>query len=80
MTAADGREHLLMSDGLRTVRLDVLAGTLSSGPTELHYRLAGLGSAERPLLTLRRFLALWHTAGFCRRSPRGPLDADASCP
>lgn len=64
--AADGREHLLISDGLHTIRIDVLAGSLASGPVELRYRLAGLASAERPLLTLGRLLALWRTGRFCR--------------
>lgn len=65
VTTADGREHLLISDGLRTIRIDVLAGTIARGPADLRYRLAGLASAERPLLTLRRLLALWRTGGFC---------------
>lgn len=63
---ADGREHVLISDGLRTIRLDVLAGTIAGGPAELRFLLNGLGSAERPLLTLRRLLALWRTGRFCR--------------
>jgi hypothetical protein len=66
VTAADGREHLLISDGLRSIRIDVLAGSIASGPVGLHYCLAGLETAERPLLTLRRLLALWRTGRFCR--------------
>jgi len=66
MTAADDREHLLISDGLRAIRIDVLAGTIVGGPAGLRYRLIGLASAERPVLTLRRFLALWRTGRFCR--------------
>ena len=62
--AADGREHLLISDGLHAVRIDVLAGTIAAGGVEFRYRLAGLASAERPVLTLRRFLVLWRTARF----------------
>lgn len=64
--APDGREHLLISDGLHTIRIDVLAGSLASGPVGLRYRLAGLASVECPLLTLRRLLALWRTGRFCR--------------
>lgn len=63
--AAD-REHLLISDGLRAIRIDVLAGGLANGPSELSYRLAGLSAAEPPLLTLRRLLMLWRTGTFCR--------------
>jgi hypothetical protein len=64
--AIDGREHLLISDGLRSIRIDVLTGSLAGGPVDLRYRLTGLKSAERPLLTLQRLLALWRTGGFCR--------------
>ena len=66
VTAADGCEHFLISDGLRSIRIDVLAGSIAGGPVELRYRLSGLASAERPLLTLRRFLAFWRTGRFCR--------------
>ena len=64
--AADGREHLLISDGLRAIRIDVVSGTIAGGKVTLRYRLAGLASAERPLLTLGRLLALWRTGRFCR--------------
>lgn len=64
--AADGREHLLISDGLHSIRINVLEGSIAAGPTELCYRLTGLASAEGPLLTLRRLLALWRTGRFCR--------------
>ena len=66
VSGADGREHLLISDGLRPIRIDVLSGTLAGGPVALRYQLAGLASAERPSLTLRRFLGLWRTGCFSR--------------
>lgn len=66
VTAAGDREHLLISDGLRAVRIDVLSGTIAGGPAELRYQLAGLALAERQVLTLRRLLALWRTGRFCR--------------
>jgi hypothetical protein len=66
VTSAGGREHLLISNGLHAIRLDVLGGTLAGGPVQLRYLLSGFESAERPLLTLRRFLALWRTGAFCR--------------
>lgn len=59
-----GQEHLLVSDGLRAIRVDLLSGSVRRGPVRLHYRLAGLASVERPLLTLRRLLALWRTGRF----------------
>lgn len=50
-------DHLLLSDGWRTIRLDTEAGLFAAGPVRLAYRLEGLGAAQAPLLTLRRFLA-----------------------
>jgi hypothetical protein len=72
--AVSGRsEHLLISDGRRAVRLDVLAGSVNEGPAELRYLLSGLAAAEKPLLTLRRFLALARTGRFARSlHPREP--------
>lgn len=61
-----GAEHVLLTDGLRTIRLDVLEGSISSSPVELRYLIAGLGSAELPLLTLRRLIALCRTGRFSR--------------
>ena len=66
VTARAGREHLLLSDGLRAIRIDVLTGTLLEGPVRLRYLIAGLASAEAPLLTLRRLLALGRTGRFSR--------------
>lgn len=65
--APSGEEHLLISDGLRSVRLDILAGTLTRGPIQLRYLLSGLASAEQPLLTLRRLLALCGAGRFSRQ-------------
>lgn len=56
--AGSGREHLLITDGLRALRLDVVAGSVREGPVQLRFLIAGLEAAERPLLTLRRLLAL----------------------
>ena len=64
-------EHLLLSDGLRTVRLDGPRGAFTSGPRTLRYSLQGLAAAERPLLALRRFLALCRS-GFFSRSLHPP--------
>lgn len=59
-------DHLLLSDGFRTIRLDAPTGTLTSGPVALRYSIDGVAAAERPLLTLRRFLALARTGRFSR--------------
>lgn len=64
--SADGAEHLLLSDGQRTLRLDVQRGSLANGPVELRYLLAGFASAEAPLLTLRRLLALQRSGRLAR--------------
>ena len=64
VTTPDGRERLLISDGFRTIRLDLLSGSSRQGPVSLQYRLSGFASAEQPLLTLRRLLALWRTGQF----------------
>jgi len=61
-----GGEHLLLSDGLRAIRLDGSPGTFSSGSARLVYRLSGVEAAERPLLTLRRLLAMCRTGSFSR--------------
>ncbi len=59
-----GGEHLLLSDGLRAIRIDLVAGTVRAGPAQLRYLISGLQAAERPLLTLRRFLAFCRTRHF----------------
>jgi hypothetical protein len=59
-------EHLLLSDGCRSIRLDATGASLVSGPVRLHYRLNGLGDASAPLVVLRRLLALARTGQFSR--------------
>ena len=61
---AGGREHLLLSDGCRSIRLDIVSGSVRSGPVVLRYRLAGLSRVAAPLLVLRRLLALLRTGDF----------------
>lgn len=68
-----GGEHWLLSDGLRAIRLDLVDGTATRGPVELHYLLAGRVSANGPLLALGRLLALVETGRFSRTlHPREP--------
>lgn len=59
-------EHLLLSDGLHAIRLDGPPAAFAGGPVALQYMIEGLESAEPPLLTLRRFIALWRTRSFAR--------------
>lgn len=74
IVADNGIEHLLLSDGLHSIRLDAPAGTFGEEPVGLCYSLAGLALAEPQLLTLRRFLALCRSGRFSRdlhrREPR----------
>jgi hypothetical protein len=68
-----GTEHLLLSDGLRAIRLDGPAGTFGEGPVSLRYRISGLATAEPLALTLRRFLALARSGRFAvSLHPREP--------
>lgn len=67
-------EHLLLSDGLRSIRLDGQAGAFAR-PACLRYLIEGLPSAEAPLRTLRQFLALCRTRRFSRSLH--PLEARA---
>ena len=72
LTGSD-TEHLLLSDGLRAVRLDGPPGLFSRGPQCLRYRVEGLAAAEPRLLTLQRFLMLCRTGRFGRSlHPREP--------
>jgi hypothetical protein len=54
----DPREHLVLGDGLRRLRLDVAGGTMLGGPVRLRFRFEGLRAIDTPLLTLRRLAAL----------------------
>ena len=59
-----GSEHLLLSDGRSTIRVDIVAGTVRERPSLLVYRLSGLTGLKEPLLVLRQLLALWRTGDF----------------
>jgi hypothetical protein len=56
---AAGAQHVVLSDGLHHIRLDVEAGGFVRGvPVALHYHLSGRATAVPRLLTLRRWLHL----------------------
>ena len=57
-------DHLLLSDGWRSIRLDGDAGLFAGDPVPLAYRLQGLGRAEAPLHTLRRLLSFNRSGRF----------------
>ena len=68
------REHAVLSDGQRHIRLDIEEGALTGHKAvHLNYRLHGIASAETRLLPLRRLLALSRRGRFLRSLfPRDP--------
>ncbi|MDR3439915.1 DUF2285 domain-containing protein [Telmatospirillum sp.] len=64
---ADGHQSLLLSDGVHHLQFEIVAGSVTSGPVRLHYRLSGFRLVEVQTLTVRRL------AQFCRlgRFPLG---------
>jgi hypothetical protein len=61
-----GGEHLVLSDGYRRIRIDVIRGTLCEGPVHLRYELQGLVGIDSKILTLRGLLALCRLGRFAR--------------
>lgn len=54
----DASEHLLLSDGMRRIQLEIKRGTLLQGQVKLHYDLSGLDGLEAKMMTLRRLVLL----------------------
>ncbi|MFL6775401.1 MAG: DNA -binding domain-containing protein [Sphingomicrobium sp.] len=50
--------RLLLSDGYRTLRLDLAGADVRLSPVRLSFELCGLKTLDRPLLVLRRFHSL----------------------
>jgi hypothetical protein len=72
-----GREHAVISDGCRHLRLDIEAGCLAGEEAvTFEYLLRGVRSAEPRMLTLRRLLGLVRHGRFVGalfpRDPRTP--------
>jgi len=60
-----GQEYLVLSDGWRRLRLDVVEGSLCKNAcVRLDYRLSGFENLEPRLLTLHRLAALRRTGHF----------------
>ena len=57
-------ERLLLTDGYRSIRLDLSGSGIARSPVRLSYELAGIETLERPLLVLRRLRALAITGRF----------------
>src|SRR3546814_211453 len=54
----DGHEHLLLSDGVHHLQMEVTAGSLLDGPVRFRYELSGFKHIEAKTLTLRRLMLL----------------------
>lgn len=65
-----GTEHLLVSDGASSLRLDILSGSVLAGPVCLAYRLAGLAALRGPLDTLGGLLRLSQSGRLARPAAR----------
>ncbi len=70
--AREGREYVVLDDGYRRIRIDVLSGTVREGPVQPVFRMRGLVSIKPKLRTLGRILALARP-GF-RAAPHWPAD------
>jgi hypothetical protein len=69
-------ERLLLSDGYRSIRLDVRGDSFRNSPVCLSYELVGIQALERPLIVLRRLRALVAAGRFLpslQPSPRRAL-------
>ncbi|WHU04372.1 DUF2285 domain-containing protein [Sphingomonas sp. NIBR02145] len=54
----DPVEHVLLSDGLHRLRLDVRGGTVTHAPVCFRFVFDGLRKIDAPLLTLQRLVAV----------------------
>ena len=70
-------QRLLLSDGWRSIRLDVTGARLAEAPVGLAYEVSGIAALEPALLVLQRLRALALTGRFAaalhppfRRAPR----------
>lgn len=66
--AGDGEtsEHILLSDGLHAIRIDLAGGSLVGRPAALRWRIDGLALAGPQLLALRQLISLAETGRFAR--------------
>lgn len=62
--ASGGSEHVVLTDGYRRIRLDIVTGTVTRGPVDLTCRFAPSGRIEPKLSALRRLTSLLRTGIF----------------
>lgn len=57
-------EHLLLSNGAQSLRIDIVEGTLIGNPASLHYGLHGIAALRGPVAALHRLIYLVEKGGF----------------
>lgn len=67
----EGIEHLLLSNGFYSIRLDIRGASLLEGPMRLSYDVEGIATAKLSMVVLQRFLAFLSNNAFSR-SLHGP--------
>lgn len=53
-----GRQQLLLSDGYRSIRIDIRGASVGNGPVGIAFTISGLRELERSLIVLRRLRSL----------------------
>ena len=56
--SSDPVDHLLLSDGLRSIRIDVIEGSLAEGPASMCWLFDGIVGARPQLKTLQQLIAV----------------------
>ncbi len=61
-------EHLLLSNGIQSLRIDIVDGTLIGNPASLRFGLHGIAALQGPVAALRRLIEVVEKGGFDDRS------------
>jgi hypothetical protein len=62
----DAAEHILLSDGLRSIRIDVVMGSLAAAPAMPRWRIDGIAGAGLQIHALRQLASLAARGRFAR--------------
>lgn len=57
----ENTEHVLITEGLRQLRLELQGATVLEGPVSLRFRIPALSHIPPKVLSLRRLFALWRS-------------------
>jgi hypothetical protein len=63
-------EHLLLSDGKQSLRIDIVEGTLIGCPSSLRYALEGIARLRGPLTALDRLMSVVESREFGHYTPQ----------